>query len=83
MRTADRRVDAASPRVRALDPALAIARGWSITRTADGTVVRSVESVGVGDALVTQVADGALTTTITDIAGGQPLGDHKEAEPDD
>ncbi len=83
LRTADRRVDAASARVRALDPALALARGWSITRTADGTVVRSVESVGVGDALVTQVADGALTTTITDIAGGQPLGDHKEAEPDD
>ena len=37
---------------------IALARGWSITRTGDGDVVRSVDDVDTGDVLVTTVADG-------------------------
>ena len=37
------------PCVRALDPARALARGWSITRDANGQVIRSVADVGDGD----------------------------------
>ncbi len=66
LRAAERRVESAAARVRALDPALALARGWSITRTTDGRVVRSVSDVSAGSALSTQVADGTLTSTITD-----------------
>lgn len=63
--TAARRVDAVAAQVRALDPALALARGWSITRDGDGRVVRSAASVELGDIVTTQLADGDLTSTIT------------------
>ncbi|MDE0700020.1 MAG: exodeoxyribonuclease VII large subunit [Acidimicrobiaceae bacterium] len=63
--TAERRVDAVAAQVRALNPALALARGWSITRDGDGRVVRSAASVESGDIVTTQLADGDLTSTIT------------------
>ena len=47
-----------------LDPANLLARGWSITRTADGDVVRSVDDVTDGTIITTQVADGLLTSRI-------------------
>ena len=61
---AERRVGAAAARTRALDPAIALARGWSITRDADGRVLRSIDDVAPGDTVFTQVADGTLTSTI-------------------
>lgn len=63
--TAVRRIDAVEAQVRALDPALALARGWSITRDGDGRVVRSAAGVESGDVVTTQLADGDLTSTIT------------------
>lgn len=48
----------------ALDPANILARGWSITRRADGEVVRSVSSVSAGDILATQVADGEVLSEV-------------------
>lgn len=54
-------------RLRAVDPVQTLARGWSITRTADGTVVRRSADVAPGDTLVTTVADGTITSTATDI----------------
>ena len=85
LRTAERRVSAAAARVRALDPALALARGWSITRTAEGRVVRSTTDVAVGAAITTRVADGSLTSTITEVAPPDPsprssadTGNHEE-----
>jgi exodeoxyribonuclease VII large subunit len=62
---ADRALGALEARVRALDPARTLARGWSITRRADGSVVRSPEEVQPGDELVTQVRDGAVRSTVT------------------
>jgi exodeoxyribonuclease VII large subunit len=67
LRAANHRVDAAAAQVRALDPALALARGWSITRNGDGRVVRSVVDVAAGDTLTTQVADGRVTSTISEV----------------
>lgn len=63
--TAVRRIDAVEAQVRALDPALALARGWSITRDGDGRVVRSAAGVESGDIVTTQLADGNLASTIT------------------
>lgn len=51
-------------RVRALDPERALARGWSITRTADGRVVRAPGDVRPGDPLVTQLAGGEVRSTV-------------------
>jgi exodeoxyribonuclease VII large subunit len=62
---AERRIDALAAHTRALDPARVLARGWSITRDADGRVVRTVEAVEPGAELHTTVADGTLTSTIT------------------
>ena len=67
MRAANHRVAAAAAQVRALDPALALARGWSITRNGEGRVVRSVVDVDAGDTLTTQVADGSVTSTISEV----------------
>lgn len=61
---ADRRVAAHAALVAAADPARALARGWSLTRTADGALVRSVASVAPGEHLVTTVADGDLRSVV-------------------
>lgn len=60
----DRSLTALEARVRALDPERALARGWSITRTADGRVVRSAAEVQAGDALVTQLGTGEVRSTV-------------------
>lgn len=54
----------AEARVRAHDPARALARGWSITRTADGRLVRDAASLGPGDEIVTTLADGRVRSTV-------------------
>ena len=56
------RLDALGGRLRALDPAMVLARGWSITRLSDGTLVRSPRDVSDGDTLVTALADGTVTS---------------------
>ncbi len=48
-------------------------RGYSVTRDTRGAVVRSVTAVASGDMLVTQVADGAMTSVVSG-AGGPPGG---------
>ncbi len=48
----------AAARVRAHDPQRALARGWSITRTADGRLVRDAASLVPGDEIVTTLAGG-------------------------
>ena len=47
-------------RVRSLDPVNVLARGWTITRAADGRLVRSPDDVAAGDVLTTQFATGSL-----------------------
>jgi exodeoxyribonuclease VII large subunit len=51
-------------RARALDPARALARGWSITRTPDGRVVRSIADAEPSHELVTQLADGSVVSRV-------------------
>jgi exodeoxyribonuclease VII large subunit len=59
------RIDILAARAAAVDPAVQLARGWSITRRSDGTVVRSVDDVVDGDIVTTALADGILTSTIS------------------
>jgi exodeoxyribonuclease VII large subunit len=61
---ADRALDSLAARVDALDPARTLARGWSITRHANGTLVRSVTDLRPGDALVTTLASGEVTSRV-------------------
>jgi exodeoxyribonuclease VII large subunit len=61
---AERTVASLGSRVRALDPDRSLARGWSITRRADGTVVRAPADVAPGDELRTLVAGGELRSSV-------------------
>jgi exodeoxyribonuclease VII large subunit len=49
-----------------------VARGWSITRRADGSLVRSVADVSPGDPLVTRVAGGTVTSTVDTTSADDP-----------
>ena len=50
--------------MRALDPARALARGWSITHAADGRVVRSARELAPGDRLTTTLVDGQVHSRV-------------------
>jgi exodeoxyribonuclease VII large subunit len=61
---ADQHLAAATTRVGVLDPARALARGWSITRRADGTVLRDPADAPPGSQLRTTVAGGVIESTV-------------------
>lgn len=59
-----RHLDAIAERVRLLDPAVTMARGWSITRTASGRLVRDAALLGPGDEIVTSFAKGSALSRV-------------------
>lgn len=61
---AERTLEGLAARVDALDPARTLARGWSITRRSDGTVVRDDREVQAGDVLRTTLAFGQVTSRV-------------------
>ena len=64
LREVSARVDVYAARSAAADPTRLLARGWSLTRTADGRLVRSVTDVAAGTGLVTTLADGEVHSTV-------------------
>lgn len=56
----------------ALDPAAALARGWSITHRSSGQLVRSIDDVALGDELVTTVTTGKIVSTVTSQSAATP-----------
>ncbi len=62
--TQERSIDVAATRLAALDPVNLLRRGWTITRAADGRVIRSVADAPPGTVVRTQVADGELISRI-------------------
>jgi exodeoxyribonuclease VII large subunit len=64
LQRAERDLYGLAARARAHDPALALARGWTITTGADGRAVRSVTHLAPGTRLVTRFADGTATSTV-------------------
>ncbi len=65
IRTAAVELGHTEARVKASDPAVLLARGWSITRTSQGDVVRTVKDVRSGDTLVTEVANGTIISNVS------------------
>lgn len=63
----ERHVDQLGARVRALDPARVLARGWSVTRDAEGRLVTSPGQVTAGDELATTVAGGEIRSTVRSV----------------
>jgi exodeoxyribonuclease VII large subunit len=74
------RLDVLAANVSAADPARALRRGWSITHTADGRLVRDPAEVAAGDELVTRVAGGTVRSRVVD--GDAHLASGAEAAPD-
>ena len=58
------RLEHAANLLRILAPQATLGRGYSITRTAAGEIVRSVEQAPPGSALVTQLADGEVRSHV-------------------
>ena len=64
---AQQRIDMNRTSLRLLDPATVLAKGWSITRTSSGAIVRSISDVAHGDTLVTTLIDGQVTSTVEEV----------------
>jgi exodeoxyribonuclease VII large subunit len=64
IRVATNRLDTIDARLRALDPRRVLERGYSITRTGDGTVVRAPADVGAGAMLFTETAGGEVRSRV-------------------
>ena len=77
--TAERQLEHSAARLRALDPARLLARGWSITTTADGRLLRSSSTAEPGAVLVTRVTDGNVTSTVTTSAPAPSAGNDHDA----
>jgi exodeoxyribonuclease VII large subunit len=61
-----RHLDQLDTQARALDPQRLLGRGWTITRTPDGRVVRAAE-LAPGAELVTVFADGTARSSVTHV----------------
>ena len=60
----ERHLAGVAERVRLLDPATTMARGWSITRTPDGRTVRAADELQPGDQLITTFATGTARSRV-------------------
>jgi exodeoxyribonuclease VII large subunit len=67
MARADRDVDTTAARVRAHDPARVLARGFTVTRRSDGSVVRGAAGLAPDDELLTTFADGAARSRVLSV----------------
>lgn len=61
---AENRLGEIEHRIALLEPDRVLARGWSITRTSDGTLVTDPQDVEVGTGLRTTVAGGQITSVV-------------------
>lgn len=59
------RLDVIEATSRASDPAAALRRGWSITRHADGRLVRSTTELSMGEELTTTIAGGTIRSSVS------------------
>jgi exodeoxyribonuclease VII large subunit len=57
-------------KVRLLDPQHTLARGWSITRAADGRVLRSAAQVAPGETVATRLGDGIFKSVVSAVEKG-------------
>ena len=61
---AERDLERTGARIRAHDPARLVARGFTVTRRADGSIVRQAATLALGDELTTVFADGTAHTRV-------------------
>lgn len=64
------RLAAVAGRLESLSPLNVLARGYSLTRTPDGRVVRDARTVAAGDELVTRLATGEIVSRVVEVRPG-------------
>jgi exodeoxyribonuclease VII large subunit len=69
LRQETHRLDVLEARLRAVDPEHALERGWTITTTPDGRIVRSIHELQPGDTVTTRLRDGQAHSTVTQVEG--------------
>jgi len=57
-------LDILEARLSAADPAQALKRGYSITTTATGQLVRRADQLAIGESITTRLAQGTVTSTV-------------------
>jgi exodeoxyribonuclease VII large subunit len=65
------RVDIAAATIEGRDPRRVLARGWSLTRSEAGDIIRSVDDVAAGDIVTTTVADGVFASSVSALPGDE------------
>ena len=68
MARADRTADTTAARVRAHDPARVLARGFTVTRRSDGSIVRGATGLALDDELLTTFTDGTARSRVVSVA---------------
>ncbi|MCX7621296.1 MAG: exodeoxyribonuclease VII large subunit [Acidimicrobiales bacterium] len=64
---AERRLEVAEAKADGRDPQRVLARGWSLTRTKAGRVVRRSKDVRVGDEIISVLVDGEICSIVTEV----------------
>ncbi len=67
LRNEHSRLDLLEARLSAVDPAQALQRGYSITTTSSGQLVRNADDVAIGTELTTRLAAGTVISTVTEV----------------
>jgi exodeoxyribonuclease VII large subunit len=65
LRTGLARVVALEKQLRSVGPAAVLERGFTVTSTADGKLVRSAREITPGDRVLTRTADGSFESTVS------------------
>ena len=58
---------AAASKLDAMSPLKVLTRGYAMTQTEDGSLLKSVRSVSVGDSIKVSLQDGSVTAKVSDV----------------
>lgn len=70
-----RQLDLLEAKLSAVDPMQALKRGYSVTTTPSGQLVRHADQVDVGTELITRLGTGSVTSTVTAVQASDPSQD--------
>lgn len=76
-------MESISARLESLSPLQVLARGYSLTHTPDGTLVRDPAGLRPGDVLLTRVAAGTIRSLVTETASARAGRTNKHDRPAD
>ncbi len=73
-----RELDRLAALVEARDPVHTMQLGWSVTHSADGSLLRDLGDARVGDTIRTKLRDGVIVSTVSALELNEPTGDARD-----